>query len=487
MHRHALLLALSLMSGAILQGAVARVPLTIFTDLGLTAQQIAAIDAGRPVAKVLPWGGPSEVYVFGAVHIAGSPETYLEAARDVGRLSGTPGYQGIGEIRDDATVAELSALAFDPDDVKALKTCREGACDVQLPTSGIQLFRDGMNWSRPDAADQANTLARQGVLQLVQAYRRGGNEALGEYRDKQHPARIADQFQTMIGRASALPDVLPEVRRYLSSTERRARRRRQLLLLGEGVVRPEAHDSRESCRHLSRPHAGPRLRRRGDQTAVRHALLPYRAGPVGVRRRRSGEHAARVLSADAQGLAAGRADRRQRRDPPEGRRGQDALVARTRTRLDQALRRTVRAPSLTWMPTCLTSHNIARRSHSVRSSGQCSSPRPRWSSTCLLIVRPFLNVIAWSSVLVITFHPVYQRLVRKTGRVSFSAFVCSVMVVVAFVIPLLFIMAVAIDQFLALGASLQQRFTCSRSVSRCGLENLRMRTTRAPWTATMIV
>ena len=61
MHRHALLLALSLISGAILQGAVARVPLTIFTDLGLTAQQIAAIDAGRPVSKVLPWGGPSEV------------------------------------------------------------------------------------------------------------------------------------------------------------------------------------------------------------------------------------------------------------------------------------------------------------------------------------------------------------------------------------------------------------------------------------------
>ena len=215
MHRHALLLALSLTSGAILQGAVARVPLTIFTDLGLTPQQIAAIDAGRPVAKVLSWGTASEVYVFGAVHIAGSPETYLEAARDVGRLSGTPGYQGIGEIRDDATVAALSGLAFDPDDVKALKSCREGACDVQLPTSGIHLFRDGVNWSRPDAADQANTLARQGVLQLVQAYRLGGNEALGEYRDKQHPARIADQFQTMIGRASTLPDVLPEVRRYL--------------------------------------------------------------------------------------------------------------------------------------------------------------------------------------------------------------------------------------------------------------------------------
>ena len=78
---------------------------------------------------------------------------------------------------------------------------------------------------------------------------------------------------------------------------------------------------------------------------------------------------------------------------------------------------------------------------------------------CLLIVRPFLNVIAWSSVLVITFYPVHQRLVRKTGRVSLSAFVSSVVVVVIFVIPLLFLTAVAVDQFVALGAGLQQMFT----------------------------
>jgi hypothetical protein len=155
------------------------------------------------------------VYVFGAVHVKGSPDTYLEAARDLGRLSRAPGYQGIGEIREDATVADLSALAFDPDDVKALEDCREGSCDVQLPTSAIQEFRDGVDWSRPDTADQANALARPRVLQLVQAYRRGGNEALGDYRDKQQPARIADQFQTMMGRASVLPDVLPELRRYL--------------------------------------------------------------------------------------------------------------------------------------------------------------------------------------------------------------------------------------------------------------------------------
>ena len=214
MQRHALLLALSLMPGVLVHG-FQRVPLPIFTDLGLTSQQIAVLDAGRPVAKVLSWGDASEVYVFGAVRVDGSPQTYLEATRDLGRLRGRSGYQGIGEIRDYATVADLGALAFDSDDLKALKNCREGSCDVQLPTSGIQRFRDGVDWSRPDAADQANALARAGVLQLVRAYRSGGNEALTEYRDKQHPARIASQFQTMIGRGAALPDVLPELRRYL--------------------------------------------------------------------------------------------------------------------------------------------------------------------------------------------------------------------------------------------------------------------------------
>src|ERR1700687_5004571 len=155
MRRYALLLAFSVSAHL-----VARTPpLPIFTGLGLTAEETAAVDAGRPVAKVLPWGGPSEVYVFGAVHVDGSPETYLNAARDVRRLSGTPGYLGIGELRDAATVADLSALAFDPDDVKALKSCREGSCDVQLPTGSIQAFHDGVDFSRPDAAEQANRLA----------------------------------------------------------------------------------------------------------------------------------------------------------------------------------------------------------------------------------------------------------------------------------------------------------------------------------------
>jgi hypothetical protein len=190
-------------------------PLAVLAQLGLTPQQVAAIDEGRPVAKVLQWGKPSEVYVFGAVRVNGSPATYLKAARDIKRLAGTPGYLGIGELPPTATDVDLSALTVDADDVKALKNCREGSCDVQLPTASIQAFHDAVDWSQPGASDQVNGLARGMVLDLVREYRRGGNVALGVYRDKENPSRVVDQFETMVGRATALPDVLPELRQYL--------------------------------------------------------------------------------------------------------------------------------------------------------------------------------------------------------------------------------------------------------------------------------
>jgi len=188
---------------------------SFFGDMGLTSQQQASIAAGRPVAKVLSWGGPSEIFVFGAVHVDGSPTTYLKMARDVTRLSGTQGYLGIGELPASATTADVSALSLEPDDIKALKSCREGDCDVQLPSESIRAFQQAVNWSQPDPSAQINGLARGMVLDLVREYRRGGNDALGVYRDKQHPARVADQFETLIGRATSLPEVVPELRQYL--------------------------------------------------------------------------------------------------------------------------------------------------------------------------------------------------------------------------------------------------------------------------------
>ena len=78
---------------------------------------------------------------------------------------------------------------------------------------------------------------------------------------------------------------------------------------------------------------------------------------------------------------------------------------------------------------------------------------------CLRILSPFLDVIAWSAVLAVTFHPLHEYLVRKTGRKTLSAGLSSALVVVAFVLPLLFIAGLAVNQILAVGDALQRTFT----------------------------
>jgi hypothetical protein len=188
----------------------------VLTRLGLTPAEVAAVDKGRPVAKVLSWGEPSEVYVFGAVHITGSPDTYLKSARDIKRLAAAKGYLGIGELpATSIDPADFSGLTLDPDDIQSLKECKEGDCDVQLPSASIQAFRKSVNWDRADAADQVNRLAREMLTNLIRAYRMGGNATLGEYRDTENPTRISEQFEKMVGRATALPDVMPELKHYL--------------------------------------------------------------------------------------------------------------------------------------------------------------------------------------------------------------------------------------------------------------------------------
>jgi predicted PurR-regulated permease PerM len=65
-------------------------------------------------------------------------------------------------------------------------------------------------------------------------------------------------------------------------------------------------------------------------------------------------------------------------------------------------------------------------------------------------------VIAWSSVLAIAFYPVHEYLVRRTGRVALSAFVCSVLVVMMILMPAAFLTGLAINQYLALRDYLQE-------------------------------
>jgi predicted PurR-regulated permease PerM len=85
---------------------------------------------------------------------------------------------------------------------------------------------------------------------------------------------------------------------------------------------------------------------------------------------------------------------------------------------------------------------------------------------CLLILRPFFSVIAWSTVLAIACYPVHDRLVRRNGRVARSAFITTVLMVLAVLVPLVVVIGVAVNQLLVVGDSLRQAFLDPDGMSR---------------------
>lgn len=67
-------------------------------SIGLSQEQIAIIGNGKAVAKVLKSRTPAEIFVFGAVHIKASPESYVQLAGDFDRLQRLPEFLAIGKF-----------------------------------------------------------------------------------------------------------------------------------------------------------------------------------------------------------------------------------------------------------------------------------------------------------------------------------------------------------------------------------------------------
>jgi hypothetical protein len=191
-------------------------PYRFFRDfVGLSEDQIGAIRSGKAVAKVIDSRTPDEVFVFGSVYVEASPESYLKLASDVDAVRKLPGYLAIQGFSDPPQLSDLEGFTLEKQDIDELKNCKVGHCEVQLPTEAMEGFKQSIDWSAPDVVDRVNHLARQMALRALFNYMNGGNTALGVYRDKNHPAAVAETFEALITRLSALPVYLPELNEYL--------------------------------------------------------------------------------------------------------------------------------------------------------------------------------------------------------------------------------------------------------------------------------
>ena len=210
--------SLLLIAAAVLPGASQSNPelQTFFQqNIGLSQDQIAVIRSGQPVAKNLPSRTPAEVFLFGAIYIHAAPESYLKFARDLDRLRKLPGYLAVGEFSDPPQFSDLKGFTLESEDIEALKNCKPGDCEVQMPANSIEELHRSVDLSGPNAGEQVNQLLQKTVLDRFVAYQQEGNQALGLYNDKRNPTEVPQQFKYMLSYSTALPKHLPDFYNYL--------------------------------------------------------------------------------------------------------------------------------------------------------------------------------------------------------------------------------------------------------------------------------
>jgi hypothetical protein len=191
-------------------------PFKFFREyVGLSDEQIASIRNGKALATIVQSRTPDEVFVFGSVYVESTPEKYLKFASDIDALRKLPNYLAIQKFSNPPQLSDLEGFTLEADDIKQLKHCEPGHCDVQLPVEAMDTFKKSIDWTAPDVATRVNHLAQTMALEALQKYMQGGNTALGTYRDKRSPAAVAETFQSLLSRSKALPVYFPALDRYL--------------------------------------------------------------------------------------------------------------------------------------------------------------------------------------------------------------------------------------------------------------------------------
>ena len=178
--------------------------------------QLALLEKGEVVTKLLPTKDKPEIAAFGVVKTKGTPELLIKRARDIQRFRQVPQIPEMGIFSSPPRLEDLKGLHHPPDDIAALKKCKPGSCDVKLGDKGLEMVSK-VDWSAADAGAKALALFNQALVDYAAAYAQGGTDALGSVLDKKERKSRAVEYRTLLANSPYLADYVKEFNDYLAA------------------------------------------------------------------------------------------------------------------------------------------------------------------------------------------------------------------------------------------------------------------------------
>jgi hypothetical protein len=181
---------------------------------GFTPGQVAAIERGEPVAKVLSTDR-REIAIMGAVRVRGPRGPLLARYRDISNLRKSDLVLQVGAFGRPPRPEDLQPLAFEPYDLDAPKACRPGQCAIRASADAMARMHAGVNWEAPDARQQSAAAWREMLGGLARGYATGGDAALPVLANKAEPLGVRDELAGLYAQFGFVRDLAPEVFRYV--------------------------------------------------------------------------------------------------------------------------------------------------------------------------------------------------------------------------------------------------------------------------------
>jgi hypothetical protein len=184
------------------------------TGVRPSARERQALMSGAPITKLLDSDASKEVAVFGAVWVDASPAQYVRRVKDIENFERGGPFRITKRISDPPKLEDFGQLQLPGEDVKDLRSCKVGDCELKLGAKALRQFRTEVHWGTRNEKTEAEAVFRRSALDYVTEYRKGGNATLAVYRDDDDPLFVAHEFRSMIERAPALAP-MPDLLRFL--------------------------------------------------------------------------------------------------------------------------------------------------------------------------------------------------------------------------------------------------------------------------------
>jgi hypothetical protein len=177
---------------------------------GLTPADIARLDKGEPLARLVKEGSTDDLTLMGAIRLKVSRAAYLKWYGNVDNFKKSSMIENVGRFHDPPRPEDVAQLQIFRSDIKKLRGCRPGNCPVKL-TVAEQKRLETADWAAPNLPERVNAMARESIRSDVASYLEHGDAALGKYSDRQPPTGIAETFRSLVDGSASLRRAFPKV------------------------------------------------------------------------------------------------------------------------------------------------------------------------------------------------------------------------------------------------------------------------------------